>query len=121
MSDGGDRKIAVVFGLLGAVLLVLEGLIDLVRGVVYLAIGRALQAFGPFDQAVILVVVGLVVGLFAALGGRRTEGQGLVSGVVLIVLAVVGWLGLGFGSGVLALLGTVFVLVSGVVFLVVGR
>jgi len=121
MTDGGDRRIAVAFGLLGAVLLVLEGLVDLVRGVVYLAIGRGLQAYGPFDQAVILVVMGLVVGLFAVLGRAHAEGRSLLAGIVLIVLAVIGWLGLGFGSGVLGLLGTVFLLISGVVFLVADR
>jgi hypothetical protein len=121
MSDGGDRRIAAIFGVLGAALLVLEGFIDLLRGVVYLAIGRGFGAFGPFDQAVILVVMGLVVGLFALLGRYRSEGRSLVAGVVLIVIAIVGWLGLGFGSGILGLLGTVFVLVSGVVYLVADR
>jgi hypothetical protein len=41
--------------------------------------------------------------------------------VVLLVLVVVGWLELGLGSGLFALLGAVLALVGGVVFLASGR
>jgi hypothetical protein len=117
----GDRAIGAVFGLVGAGLLVLDGLVDLIRGVVYLAIGRGTHAFGPFDQALLFVVVGLVVAFFSILGGLRRDDRGLVAGAVLVVIALAGWLVLGFGSGVLALLGSIFVLIAGVVFLVSAR
>ncbi|MGP8077514.1 MAG: hypothetical protein ACLQD8_01555 [Thermoplasmata archaeon] len=121
MAGRGDRTIGAAFGVLGAVLLVLEGLLDLLRGVYYLALGRGLRAFGPFDQSIVLIVVGAVVAIFAILGGARREERSLVSGAVLVVVALAGWLVLGFGSGVLSLLGSILVLIAGVVFLVSAR
>jgi hypothetical protein len=117
----GDRAIGAAFGLVGALLLVLDGLIDLVRGVVYLATERGLRAFGPFDQALIFIVVGGVVAFFSVLGGFRRDDRGLVAGAVLVVVALAGWLVLGFGSGVLALLASIFILIAGVVLLVSSR
>ncbi len=121
MSAQGDRRIASIFGFLGAAFLGVEGLVSLLLGVVYLTVGRGGRAFGAFDEALLLLAVALVVGFFAALGNSRGSERSLGVGVVLVVLAVVGWAVLGFGSGVLALLGTVMVLVSGIVFMVAGR
>jgi len=121
MGETGDRKLAALLGLLGAVLIALDGLLDLARGVFYLAVGRGGHAFVPFDQALIYFVVGLLVALFSVLGGLRRDGRAVVAGAVLVVIAVVGWLALGLGAGVLAILGALLVLVAGVVFLVSGR
>lgn len=121
MDGSNDRRIATLFGLLGAALILLEGFLDLVRGVVYLAVGRGGRAYLPFDQALIFLVVGLIVVLFSVLGGLRGEGRSLVAGAVLVVVVVVGWLAFGLTSGLLAILGGLLVLVAGVVFLVSGR
>jgi len=121
MSEFGDRKVAAVFGILGAVLIGLEGLLDLARGVYYLSVGHLGRAYVPFDQAIIFLVVALIVALFSVLGGVPREGRGVVAGAVLVVIAIVGWLPLGIASGVLAILGALLVLVSGVVFLVSER
>jgi len=121
MDEPSDRRLAALLGLIGAALLALDGLFDLVRGVIYLAIGRGFHAFGPFDQAIIFFVVGLVAAGFAFLGGFRGPGRPVTAGVVLIVIAVVGWLALGFASGILALLGGLLILLGGVVFLLSGR
>jgi hypothetical protein len=121
VGDAGDRKVGAVFGLLGAVLLALDGLLDLARGVLYLALGRGGHAFAPVDQGLILLVVGLIVGFFSVLGGLRPQARATVAGAVLVVIAIVGWLALGLGSDLFAILGTVLVLVAGVVFLVAGR
>lgn len=116
-----DRGIATVLGLVGAVLFGFEGFLDLLRGVIYLAVGHGVRAFGPWDEALLLIVVAILVALFSVLGGSRRSDRALLAGVVLVVIAIVGWLALGFGTGVLALLGSVFVLLGGVVFLVAAR
>ncbi len=121
MSDESDRRLGGLLGILGAVLIALEAIVDLVRGVVYLAIGRGAFGLGAFSEALILIVFAVLVAVFAVLGSRRRESRATVAGAVLIVLVVVGWLGLGVASGLLALLGLLLVLVAGVVFLVAGR
>lgn len=121
MAGATDRGIGGLFGLLGAVLIGLEGLLDLVRGVVYLAVGRGFRAFGSLDESIVLIVLGFVIALFALLGMARRQERSLVAGAVLVVVAIVGWLALGFGAGILGLLGTIFVLIGGVVLLVAGR
>jgi len=117
----GDRRIAALCGLLGALLIALDGLIDVVRSVLYLAIGRGGHAYLPFDQSLIFLVIGLIVAVFSFLGGARREARAAVPGAVLIVIAVLGWVALGLGSGLLSILGAVLVLVGGVVFLASGR
>lgn len=119
--SGGERGIGAALGLIGAVLFFFEAFLDLVRGVVYLALGHGMHSFGPFDEALLLIVVGILVAVFAVMGGVRPGDRSLLSGAVLVVVALVGWLALGFGTGVLALLGSVFVLLAGVVFLVASR
>jgi hypothetical protein len=118
VSAEGNRGIASVFGILGAVLWLVDAVILLVSGVVYLAVNHGARALGAFDSGIVLFVIGLVVAFFAVLGGRRTRDNSVVAGIVLLVVAIVGWLLLGLASGVLDLLGTIFVLISGVVFLV---
>ncbi len=121
MSAQSDRRIGSIFGYLGAALLGIGGIVRLVAGIVDLAGGRSARAFGAFEEALLLIAVALIVGFFAALGSSRATERSLGAGVVLIVLALVGWAILGFGSGVLGLLGIVMVLVAGIVFVVAGR
>jgi len=121
VEPSSDRRIAALFGFLGAVLIGLEGLVDLVRSAIYLAVGSGVHAFLPFDQGVVFLFLGLIVGAFAFLGGMRGEGHATMAGAVLLVVVVVGWFALGLGSGLLAILGAVLALVAGVVFLVSGR
>jgi hypothetical protein len=121
VSATGDRTLGAIFGLLGAALVALEGLLDLVRGVVYLAVGHGARSFAPFDQALLFLVLGAVIALFAGIGGLRRQDRSLTAGVVLVVIVIAGWLLLGFSSGVLVLLGSIFVLIAGVIFLVAGR
>jgi hypothetical protein len=121
MDDPRDRRVAGLLGLLAAVLIGLDGLLDLARGLFSLAVGRVGPAYFPFDQGVILVAVALLVAAFSVMGGLRRDGRSTVAGVVLLVVVVVGWLALGLGSGLLSLLGALLGLVAGVVFLVSGR
>lgn len=117
----GDRRLGMVFGVLGAVLLVAAAVVRFFVGVLFLATGHGIDALGSVNDAVIFLVVGLVIGFFAILGRSRGNDRSLVAGVILVVLAIVGWFALGFGSSVLAILGAIFTLIAGILFLVAGR
>jgi len=121
MEPGNDRGIAALFGFLGGVFLALDGLLDLVSGAVYVAIRRNFAALGAFDEGIVLVVLGLVVAFLALLGRHRAHDRSLAAGIALVLLAFLGWLALGLGTGVLAVLGLIFVLISGILFLVFAR
>jgi len=121
VTADGDRRLGMVFGLLAAGLLVLDSLLGFVFGVAHLVTGRAHAAVGSVGGAVIFLVVGLVIGLFAVMGRSRGSDRSLAAGIVLIVLALVGWLALGFGGSILAILAGVFALIAGILFLVAGR
>jgi hypothetical protein len=121
VSESGDRRIGAVFGLLGAGLLAAEAILDVAYGVFDLAARHGGVGSFPFGEALVLIVVALIVGFFSILGGLRPGGNAVLSGVVLVVLAIVGWLVLGLGGGLLGILGAVLMLVAGIVFLASGR
>jgi hypothetical protein len=116
-----ERRLALILGLLGALFLVLEGLIDLFAGVVLLAFGHGLRALGAWDHAIILTIVGLIVGFFAVFGRSRAGDRSIAAGVVLIVIALLGWLVLGLPNGILGVLGSILAIFSGLLYLVAGR
>jgi chromate transport protein ChrA len=72
-------------------------------------------------RSLVLVVVGIVIGMFAVIGRSRRNDRTMAAGVVLVVLAVVGWFGLGFAGGVLELLAALFALIAGVLYLLAAR
>lgn len=116
-----NRALAFLFGVLGAVLVVLEGLVDLIRSAFFLAVGHPFVAFDEFTRSVLFVVLGIVLVLFAALGRNRGNDRALAAGVVMIVLALLGIFLLGFANGVLGLLGSIFVLIGGLLFIIDAR
>ncbi len=118
MRPRSDRRIAGTFGLVGAVLIVLDGVLGMLGGVLYWATGRP---FAAIDHGFVLIVVGVLLAFFAGLGRVGRDEYALAAGAVLVVFAIVGYLLLGFGNGVLALVGSVLVLVGGVIFLVASR
>ena len=118
MPAGDNRGIAVLFGVLAALLFVVAGVVAFVGGFVSLAVGAGGHALGDWGRSVLYIVVGLVVGLFAALGHSGDRDRTVASGVVLVVLAVVGWVGLGFGGELLALIASLFSLIAGILYLV---
>jgi len=120
-SADGDRRLGMVLGLLGAGLILLDGILEAVGGVIFLAIGRGMRALGFWEQSVLFLVVGCLLGFFALLGRSRGSDRSLTSGAVLVVVVIAGWLVLGLSSGILALVGSVFALVAGVLFLLSGR
>jgi hypothetical protein len=121
MSATDDRGIAFVLGIVAAVLLLISALLHFVVGVALLVTGAAHSGVGSIGSSVVDVVVALLIGFFAFLGRARGSDRSVAAGVVLIVLAVVGWAALGFGGDLLALLAAVLALVAGILFLVAGR
>lgn len=121
MTAEGDRRLGLIFGVIAAVLLIVDATLRFLVGVVFLATGHGLEAHTSVAEAVILLVVGLLIGFFAILGRSRDTDRGLAAGAILIVLALIGWLALGFESSVLAILAAVFALIAGILFLVAGR
>ncbi len=121
MRPRSDRWIAGTFGLVGAVLIVLDGVLGILGGVLSWATGRAGHPFAALDHGFVLIVVGTLLGFFAVLGRVGRDEYALAAGAVLVVFAILGYLLLGFGNGVLALVGSVLVLIGGVIFLVASR
>lgn len=121
MSATGDRRLALLFGILSAVLFVLAGVVSFLFGVVFLALGAGGVALGAWTHSVVDVVVGLLVGVFAVMGRSGGSDRTLGAGIILVVIAIVGWLGLGFGGGIVEILAALFALISGILYLVATR
>ena len=118
MTDLTERTLGWGFGLLGAVLIVAGGLVAAVQGMVSLFGGHLAGAGASGGLAVVLIVIGALAGLFAFLGYRGWRDRPLVSGVLLMAIAVVGWVALGLGANLLALVGGLFVFLAGLLYAV---
>ena len=121
MSSTSTPGLAFLFGLLAAVILILAGVVDFVGGFFFLALGSGSHALGAWARSVVYVIVGLIFGLFAALGHSGGNDRRIAAGVILVVLPVIGWFGLGFAGDLLALLAALFALISGILYLVAAR
>jgi hypothetical protein len=62
-----------------------------------------------------------VLALFAVFGRSGNRDRAVGAGVVMIVLAMLGLLVLGLASGILGILGEVFVLIGGLLYVVDSR
>jgi hypothetical protein len=118
MSEYPWKRLGHLFGWLGGGLLALGALIALVFGTVGLALGHPLAAVDAVSAAFVLLVVGGLAIVFASLGRREGIDGSAVSGVLLVVLALVGWAMLGLGANVVALIGALFVFLAGLLYLV---
>jgi hypothetical protein len=117
MSELTEERLGYGFGILGGALIALGGLVSLVVGAADLVLGRPFGALGAASEAVILFVVGGLAMFFAWLGHRTWSGRPLASGVLLVVLAILGWIVVGVGANLLALIGSLFVVLAGILFL----
>jgi hypothetical protein len=117
MSDLTERKLGWGFGLLGGLLIVAGAIVSAVVGTLYLATGRFAGAFGAGSEAVLLFVVGALALFFAYLAHRSWSDRPIVAGVLLVVIAAIGWGVTGFGGNVIALLGALFVFLAGLLYL----
>lgn len=118
METTTERNLGHLFGLVGGLLIVVGGLVALVFGVTDVALGRPVAGAGALSEAIVLWVIGGLVLLFSHLGEHALKDRAVTSGVVLVVLAVVGWAALGLGSNVLALIGGILALVAGILYLI---
>ncbi|MDE1822168.1 MAG: hypothetical protein KGJ23_04490 [Euryarchaeota archaeon] len=119
MSAITEKRLGYGLGLLGGLLIGLAGLVSLFTSAVNLAVGRAAGAIGYGSEGIVLLILGGLALLFAHLGYRQWNDRPIVSGVLLVVVAALGWGVLGLGSNVIAFLGAIFVLLAGVLYLVV--
>ncbi|MCI4334983.1 MAG: hypothetical protein L3K04_05090 [Thermoplasmata archaeon] len=113
-----ETRLGYGFGLLGGSLLLLGGLVSLVVGFVDLVVGHPFGAISSAGLAVVLFVVGALAIFFAWLAHHDWSDRPTAGGVLLVVLAVIGWAFLGLGANVVALIGALFVFLGGVLFLV---
>lgn len=116
--DTSERGIGHLFALLGGGLIALGGLVAAAVGIGDAVIGRFLGSASALTDAVLLLVVGGLVILFGHLGEHAWKDRSLATGVLLVVLAVVGWGVLGLGANVLALVGALFAFLAGVLYLI---
>ena len=117
MADLTERTLGYGFGLLGGLLVIVGAILALAMGVADLVAGRPVGTINAWSESVVLFVVGGLALFFAFLGQHTWREKGLVSGVMLVIVAVLGWAVLGLGSNVVALIGAIFVFLSGILFL----
>lgn len=117
MTDNPEQRLGYLFGLVGGVLLALGGLVSLVVGVSDMVLGRSIAAVNAEGSAVALFVVGGLTVFFAWLGRHTWSSRPLTAGVLLVALALVGWLVMGVGGSVLALIGGLFAFLAGILYL----
>lgn len=118
MVELTERRLGYGFGLLGGGLILVGALLSFVVGTVDLVVRHPFGAFGALSGAVILLVVGGLALFFAYLGHGAWRDRPLASGILLVLLAGIGWLVLGLGANVVALVGALFVFLAGVLYLI---
>jgi len=118
MQNTTERSLGHVFGLVGGLLIALGGLVAFVFGVGSLALNHPATGIGDIGEAFLLGVVGVLVLLFSHLGEHAWRDRPVSTGVMLAVLAIVGWIGLDLDTNVLALVGGIFALIAGVLYLI---
>ncbi|HTT44438.1 MAG TPA: hypothetical protein VMH38_00270 [Thermoplasmata archaeon] len=118
MTELTEQRLGYGFGLLGGALIALGGLVSLIVGTADLILGRPNGAISAASSAVVLFVVGGLAIFFAWLARHDWSARPLASGVLLVVLAVVGWAIVGIDASLLALVGSLFAFLAGVLFLI---
>jgi hypothetical protein len=118
MENTTERTMGHLFGLVGGLLIALGGLVAVAFGFADLVLGRLFSGAGALGEAVVLFVVGGLVLLFAHFGEHAWKERPMATGMMLVVLAVIGWAVLGLGGNVVALVGGIFALLAGVLYLI---
>lgn len=118
MSDLTERRLGWGFGLLGGLLIVLAAFVSVLVGTIDLIAGHPMGALGAGSEAIGWFVVGVLALFFSYLAARPWKDHPMTAGLLLVLLSIVGWAVLGLGGSVPALVGALFVLLSGLLFLV---
>jgi len=118
MESLTERALGHLFGLIGGALIIVGGVVTASFGIADMILGRALSAAGALGEATVLAVVGVLVLLFAYLGEHEWRDRPVASGVLLALLALIGWGALGLGGNALALVGGIFALLAGALYLI---
>ena len=117
MAEVTEQRLGFGLGLLGGILIGLGGIVSLLLGTADLILGHPIGALSAASEGVLLLVVGGLAVLFGWLGHRSWSGHPITSGVMLILVAVIGWVLVGIGSSLLGLIGSLFVFLAGVLYL----
>lgn len=117
MTDLNERSLGYGFVILGGALVIAGALVSLVVATLDLAYGRA-GSFAAGTEAAVLIVLGGLALFFAYLGHQSWADRPLTTGVLLLVIALIAWVSLGFGMNVVALLDSSFVFLAGVLYLI---
>ena len=118
MTDLTEQRLGWLFGAAGAALFAIAGLVALMVGTADLVLGRGMSAIAVDGEALLLFVVAGLAFLFAYLGHRTWSGRPVTVGLMLVVVAAIGWVVLGLGESVLALIGAMLVFLAGVLQLI---
>jgi hypothetical protein len=118
MERTTERTVGHLLGLIGGLLIVVGGLVAIAFGTADLVLSRWASAAGAVSEAIVLWVVGGLVLLFSHYGEHAWSDRPVTTGLMLVVLAVVGWAVLGLGSNVVALIGGILALVAGILYLI---
>jgi len=118
MENTTERSLGHLFGLLGGVLILVGGVVAGAFGIADLVLSRMVGAAGALSATVVLFVLGALVALFAHLGEHGWKDRPLSTGVLLVVLAVVSWAALGLGANLVAMIGGIFALLAGILYLI---
>ncbi len=118
MDHANEREMGHLFGLIGGILVIAGGLFATAFGVTDLVLGHVAPAAAALGGGAVLFVVGALILLFSRLAESDWEGRPLACGAVLVVLGMVSWAAFGLSASALDLIGGVFALLAGVLYLV---
>ncbi len=118
MAEMTEQRLGYGFGLVGGALIALAGVVSLVVAAIVAVAGHPFGAASAAGGAIVLFVVGGLAMFFAWLARHDWSGRPFASGVLLVLLAIVGWVVVGLDASLLALVGSLFVFLAGVLFLI---
>jgi len=117
MAHWTEERIAFGLGLLGGLVFLLAAFLALIIGSVDLASDRLNGTLAAGSQALLLAALGALGGLFAYLGYHEWRDRPFSAALLLILVAVIGVMIGGPGTGALPLVGAMLVGLAGILYL----